>query len=94
MLNSSMGDKKIPMRICLGCNEAKNKSELYRIVKQSDGSIVVDKTGKINGRGAYICKNPECLEKAFKTGGLMRSFKMKISNEIMDSLKEELVNDR
>ena len=53
--------KKIPQRTCLGCNEAKPKNELIRIVKQSDGKIFVDKTGKAEGRGAYICNNVECL---------------------------------
>ena len=54
--------KKIPQRTCLGCNEAKPKNKLIRIVKQSDGKIFVDKTGKAEGRGAYICNNVECLE--------------------------------
>ncbi len=85
-----MSEKKLPMRICIGCNEPKSKSELYRVVKLSDHLLVVDKTGKMNGRGAYICKNPECLEKAVKNGGFMRSFKMKIAMDVIEAIKKEL----
>ena len=70
--------KKIPQRTCLGCNEAKPKNELIRIVKQSDGKIFVDKTGKAEGRGAYICNDVECLEKAIKSKRLSRSFETEI----------------
>ena len=59
--------KKEPQRTCLGCKESKDKKELIRIVKQNDGKIFIDKTGKANGRGAYICNNIECLEKAIKS---------------------------
>ena len=55
--------KKIPMRMCSGCRESKPKSELIRVVRTPDGNIVVDKTGKVSGRGAYLCKNEECLKK-------------------------------
>ena len=72
--------KKIPQRTCLGCNEAKPKNELIRIVKQSDGKIFVDKTGKAEGRGAYICNNGECLEKAIKTNRLTRRLETEINN--------------
>ena len=58
--------KKIPLRRCLGCFESKPKNELCRVVKTADGEIILDKTGKKNGRGAYICSNRECLEKAIK----------------------------
>ncbi len=79
--------KKIPQRTCLGCNEAKPKNKLIRIVKQSDGKIFVDKTGKAEGRGAYICNNGrECLEKAIKSKRLSRSFETEINNEIYESL--------
>ena len=79
--------KKIPQRTCLGCMQSKNKSELVRIVKQNDGKIFVDKTGKANGRGAYICNNVECLDKAIKSKRLEKNFETKIDNEIYESLR-------
>ena len=86
--------KKVPMRICLGCHEARPKQEMIRVVKTEEQTLRVDWTGKQNGRGAYLCNNPECVEKAFQTGGFMRSFKMKISKDALDALKKELGNDR
>ena len=83
--------KKIPQRTCLGCNEAKPKNELIRIVKQSDGKIFVDKTGKAEGRGAYIC-NVECLEKAIKSKRLSRNFETEINNEIYESLRGVIID--
>ena len=79
--------KKEPQRTCLGCKESKNKKELIRIVKQNDGKIFIDKTGKANGRGAYICNNIECLEKAIKSKRLENNFETKIDNEIYESLR-------
>lgn len=84
--------KKIPQRQCIGCGQMKDKKELIRILKTQDGSIVIDATGKKNGRGAYICPDEECLQKAFKTKGLERSFKMAIDKSIYDELKKELNN--
>ena len=84
--------KKIPQRTCLGCNEAKPKNELIRIVKQSDGKIFVDKTGKAEGRGAYICDNVECLEKAIKSKRLSRNFETEINNEIYESLRGVIID--
>ena len=84
--------KKIPQRQCIGCGQMKDKEELIRILKTQDGSIVIDATGKKNGRGAYICPDEECLQKAFKTKGLERSFKMAIDQSIYDELKKELNN--
>lgn len=81
--------KKIPQRTCIGCGESKAKKELIRIVKQED-DISLDITGKKNGRGAYICNNVECLEKAIKTKGLDRSFKMQVSKEVYDRLKTDM----
>ena len=83
--------KKIPQRTCLGCMQSKNKSELVRIVKQNDGKIFVDKTGKANGRGAYICNNVECLDKAIKSKRLEKNFETKIDNEIYESLRGVIV---
>ena len=84
--------KKIPQRTCLGCNEAKPKNKLIRIVKQSDGKIFVDKTGKAEGRGAYICNNVECLEKGIKSKRLSRSFETEINNEIYESLRGVIID--
>lgn len=84
--------KKIPQRTCLGCNEAKPKNKLIRIVKQSDGKIFVDKTGKAEGRGAYICNNVECLEKAIKSKRLSRIFETEINNEIYESLRGVIID--
>ena len=83
--------KKIPQRTCLGCMQSKNKSELVRIVKQNDGKIFVDKTGKANGRGAYICNNVECLDKAIKSKRLEKNFETKIDNEIYESLRGVMI---
>jgi len=78
------------MRKCVGCGEMKNKKELMRILKTSDGEIVLDVTGKKNGRGAYLCFSRECFEKVEKSKGLERSLKMPISETVYKSLKKEL----
>lgn len=80
--------KNLPKRTCIGCNEIKLKKELIRIVKNKEGQILVDKTGKANGRGAYICDNIQCLEKAIKTKRLERNFETKISDEIYEELRK------
>ena len=82
--------KKTPLRRCIGCNEMKDKKSLIRVIKSPEGNIQLDPTGKANGRGAYVCKDSECLIKAIKSKGLDRSFKVHISGEIYDKLKEEL----
>ena len=82
-------EKKLPLRLCIGCNAMKNKTEMIRIVKNEEG-INLDKTGKKNGRGAYLCDDMECLEKAIKSRGLERSFKMAISKEIYTKLLEDM----
>jgi len=82
--------KKIPLRQCVGCGEMKSKKEMMRVLKTAeDGSFCLDVTGKKNGRGAYVCKNGECLKKARKNKGLARSFKMSIPNEVYDALEKE-----
>jgi predicted RNA-binding protein YlxR (DUF448 family) len=85
--------KKIPMRMCTGCNEMKPKKELVRIVRSKEGEVSVDLTGKKPGRGAYICRNSECLEKAFKTKRLNRNLEAAISDEIYEKLKGEIINE-
>lgn len=81
--------KKIPMRQCVGCGEMKNKKDMMRVLKTADGAIVLDMTGRKNGRGAYLCMNKECLTRAKKNKGLERSFKMSISQEIYKNLEKE-----
>ena len=87
---NTMRVKKVPMRQCTGCNERKEKKELIRIIKTPEDTIEVDFGGKKNGRGAYICPNPECLKKAKKSKGLERSLKISIPAEIYDSLEKEM----
>lgn len=82
--------KKIPLRKCTGCQEMKPKKELIRIVRCEDGVFKLDATGKMQGRGAYICPNEECLEKAHKSKGLERSFKEKVPQSVYEELKKEL----
>lgn len=84
--------KKIPQRMCTGCMEMKPKKELIRVVKNKENEISVDLHGKKPGRGAYICKSAECLEKAVKTRRLERNLESKISEEIYAKLKEEIEN--
>ncbi|MBO5259445.1 MAG: YlxR family protein [Agathobacter sp.] len=85
-----MQNKKIPMRQCVGCGEMKGKKDLIRILKTQEGEILVDATGRKNGRGAYICPDIECFKKARKSKGLERSFKMAISSEIYENLEKEM----
>jgi predicted RNA-binding protein YlxR (DUF448 family) len=87
-----MMNKKIPLRQCVGCNEMKGKKDMMRVLKTAEDEICLDVTGKKNGRGAYVCRNMECLKKARKTKGLERSFKMTIPNEIYDILEREFEN--
>ncbi len=82
--------KKIPQRTCMACQEKKDKRELVRIVRSPEGEISVDLTGKKPGRGAYICPNLECLQKVIKSKRLERSLETTISQEIYESLKEQL----
>lgn len=83
--------KKIPLRKCTGCNEMKPKKELVRVIKTPEDEILVDLTGKKNGRGAYICHSSECLAKAIKTKAIERSLACKITDDIYDRLKEEIL---
>lgn len=85
-----MKPKKIPLRMCLGCNEMKPKQELLRVVKSPEGEVSLDLTGKKNGRGAYICHSAECLERAVKSKRLERTFSMAVPSEVFESLKKEL----
>jgi len=86
-----MAVRKIPMRQCTGCGEMKNKRELIRVIKTPEEEIIIDATGKKNGRGAYICCSSECFKKVVKTKGLERSLKVSIPNEIYEELEKELI---
>ena len=88
-----MKQKKIPMRRCTGCGEQKPKKELVRVVKTPDGEILLDLTGKMSGRGAYICNNAECLKKARKSKRIDRTFEMTIPDEVYKQMEEEISND-
>ena len=79
--------KQKPQRTCMGCNTKKDKQDLIRIVKNKDGEISIDRTGKKEGRGAYICDNVQCLEKAIKSKKIEKIFDMKISEEIYENLR-------
>lgn len=82
--------KKIPLRQCVGCGEMKSKKEMMRVLKTAeDDQICLDVTGKKNGRGAYVCKSKDCLQKARKNKGLERSFKMMIPSDVYDALEKE-----
>lgn len=84
-----MAVKKQPARQCVGCRELKLKKELIRVVKTEDG-VCVDLSGRQNGRGAYLCENLSCLEKAWKSKGLEKSLKMRVPEEVYESLREEM----
>jgi predicted RNA-binding protein YlxR (DUF448 family) len=83
--------KKIPLRMCAGCGQMKSKKEMIRVLKTPEDEIVIDTTGKKNGRGAYICSSLECLQKAVKTRGLERSLKVAIPAEVIVTLEKEMV---
>ncbi|MET3616519.1 putative RNA-binding protein YlxR (DUF448 family) [Peptoniphilus olsenii] len=82
--------RKIPMRSCIGCREQKAKKDLIRIVKNKDNEVFVDRTGKANGRGAYLCDDINCLDKAIKTKALNRSFSMDINENVYEELKKSM----
>ena len=83
-------EKKVPLRMCVACREMQPKRNLIRIVKNNEGEIFIDKTFKANGRGAYLCANITCLEKAIKTRALNRAFKCEIDASVFDKLKEDI----
>lgn len=87
-----MKTKKIPLRMCTGCGEMFDKRTLVRVVKSPDGEVSLDLTGKKAGRGAYVCKNTECLKKARKKRAFERAFSMQISDEVYSSMEEEMKN--
>ena len=85
-----MTTKEVPMRMCIGCREMKPKRELIRVVKTPENEIKLDLTGKLNGRGAYVCPCSDCLKKVRKQNALAHTFSMKIDPVIYDGLEKEL----
>lgn len=85
-----MNMKKVPLRQCIGCQEMKSKKEMIRVIKTAEDEIMLDATGRKNGRGAYLCPSMECLKKAVKGKGLERSFKMAIPKEVYETLEKEM----
>ena len=82
--------KKIPQRQCMGCRERKEKREMIRVVRQTNGEVSLDFSGKLNGRGAYICPVPECLKKAIRSKALDRSLEVTIPEEVYARLQKEM----
>lgn len=83
-------NKKMPVRRCVGCQEMKLKKEMIRVIRNAEGEFMLDATGKKNGRGAYICPDPDCLAKAIRNKGLERSFRQSIPKEVYESLEKEM----
>ena len=86
-------EKKVPLRKCLGCDEMIGKKGLLRVVRTKDGAISADPTGKMSGRGAYICRDIQCLEKARKKKSLERALKCEIPSGVFESLEERISNE-
>ena len=93
MTMNDLPPKKVPMRKCLGCNEMKPKRELIRVVRSPEGVISLDKTGKANGRGAYVCPDAACLKQCAKRKSLQRAFKCQVPSEVYEGLEGELTVD-
>ena len=84
-----MAEKKIPMRTCIACRTEKPKKELMRIVKTKDGVFTLDRTGKVSGRGAYVCDDKACMEKVIKKKMLKHAFAIDVPDEVYEVLKGE-----
>ena len=84
--------KRMPQRTCIGCRTQKNKKDLIRVVKNKDGNINIDRTGKMPGRGAYICDDVNCLEKAIKSKSLEKTFETNIDEEIYNNLRGVIID--
>ena len=82
--------KRIPVRMCIGCGEHKEKKELIRVVRDKEGNLSIDSIGKKPGRGAYLCPNPQCLAKALKSKRLQREFGVPVSDELAQQLMEQM----
>ena len=84
--------KKVPLRKCGGCSESKPKNELTRIVKNKEQEVFIDETGKANGRGAYVCKDIRCLDKAIKTKAIYKALGKDLTEETIESLRQSLAD--
>lgn len=85
--------KKIPQRTCIGCGETHNKKEMVRIVRSPEGEVSLDRSGKKPGRGAYVCPNPACIEKAFQSKNLEKALQVKVPPETKEALLAELSHE-
>ena len=85
-----MKPRKTPMRMCVGCREMKEKRELIRIVRTPEGETLIDPTGKKSGRGAYVCRSPECLKRAIKQKQLERQLQVNLTEEVNEALIAEM----
>ena len=88
-----MAERRIPLRKCLGCGEMKDKRELVRVVRNKEGEISIDLYGKKPGRGAYICRSADCLDKAVKAKRLERAFSTAIEPEIYQAMRKEIADE-
>lgn len=86
-----MKSKRVPLRMCSGCGAMVDKKQLVRVVKSKDGEVSLDLQGKKPGRGAYVCKNLDCLKKARKAKRFEKTFKMQISSDIFDQMEQEMM---
>ena len=84
--------RKLPLRMCVGCGEMKNKTEMMRIVKNKEGDIFADPSSRAAGRGAYICKDAACVAKAAKAHRLDRAFACKVSDEVYKAIEKEITD--
>ena len=87
-----MKAKKIPMRMCVGCREMKPKRERIRVVRSPEGEVSMDPVGKKPGRGAYVCRNPECLKRAIKQRQLERQLEVTLTEEVVSALQAAMEN--
>lgn len=85
--------KKTPMRMCVACREMRAKKELIRVVRTPEGNVMLDKTGRANGRGAYLCANRECFEKAIKIRAIERALEVKLDEAAVEALRAEVTAD-
>ncbi len=83
--------KKVPMRQCVGCHTSKTKNELIRILKTPENEVMLDTTGRLNGRGAYICPDVECFKKARKSNAFERAFSMKIADSVYEDIERQML---
>ncbi len=88
--NDGLMPKKVPMRTCIGCGECKEKKSMIRIVRTAEGRILADPGGRMNGRGAYLCRNAECLEKAFRRKALGRALRCEVKKDEYEALRAQL----